>query len=116
MAIDQNFLLKMKELLLIEKSRLLKDIALLSHPTSSQAHEVVVENLGNEEGDSTVEAEQYIDSFGVEKTLEQDLQRIEGALARIENGSYGVCEICGKAISEERLMVMPSATTCVHHE
>ncbi len=41
------------------------------------------------------------------------LDQIERALARIDEGTYGTCESCGGSIPAARLEVMPSATTCV---
>jgi DnaK suppressor protein len=38
---------------------------------------------------------------------------IDAALARVEAGTYGRCEACGKAIPEARLEVLPEATLCV---
>jgi DnaK suppressor protein len=35
------------------------------------------------------------------------------ALDRIERGTYGICEECGEAISEKRLMARPVATLCI---
>lgn len=43
---------------------------------------------------------------------EGHLDRIEDALARIEKGTYGICDTCGKEISIERLEVMPETTMC----
>ena len=40
---------------------------------------------------------------------------IEHALALIEKGTYGRCEVCGKDIPYERLSVLPTATTCSEH-
>lgn len=44
--------------------------------------------------------------------LEKDLSEVHKALARIEKGTYGVCSNCGKAIGEERLAVLPTASLC----
>jgi len=41
------------------------------------------------------------------------LAQIERALARIEDGSYGVCESCGNPIGKGRLQAFPRATLCV---
>jgi DnaK suppressor protein len=41
------------------------------------------------------------------------LADVEAALERRENGGYGVCEVCGRPISAERLAARPSARTCV---
>ena len=40
------------------------------------------------------------------------LTLIRNALARLEEGTYGVCEACGSAIPFERLLVFPEATEC----
>jgi DnaK suppressor protein len=41
------------------------------------------------------------------------LDQIERALSRIEDGTYGLCESCGKAIGKGRLQAFPRATLCV---
>lgn len=41
------------------------------------------------------------------------LGEIEAALARMDAGTYGICERCGEAIERERLEVIPYATMCV---
>ena len=40
------------------------------------------------------------------------LQKISGALQRIEDGTYGVCVVCGKKIVSARLDVLPEADRC----
>ena len=47
--------------------------------------------------------------------LEAHYDTILAALARIDNGTYGLCEVCGEKISEARLKADPAATTCVKH-
>jgi DnaK suppressor protein len=39
--------------------------------------------------------------------------KIKEALERIDNGSYGICEICGEEISEARLKARPMTTLCI---
>ena len=41
------------------------------------------------------------------------LQLVDSALARIENGHYGVCMSCGKKIPQERLQAIPYAILCI---
>ena len=41
------------------------------------------------------------------------IRKIEKALGRIEEGSYGVCEECGAPIGDVRLEARPMATTCI---
>lgn len=41
------------------------------------------------------------------------LNKIREALERIENGSFGTCEMCGEQIGEARLKVRPVTTLCI---
>ena len=41
------------------------------------------------------------------------LASIDAALARIDDGTYGTCSNCGRAISEERLEALPWADLCI---
>ncbi|WP_420113063.1 TraR/DksA family transcriptional regulator [Pseudactinotalea sp.] len=43
----------------------------------------------------------------------QDIDEVRAALERLDNGSYGTCEVCGRPIAVERLQVRPAARTCV---
>jgi RNA polymerase-binding protein DksA len=49
----------------------------------------------------------------LEENSSHVLAEIDAALARIEDGTYGVCEKCGKPIGEERLEALPWATLCI---
>jgi len=52
----------------------------------------------------------------IDYTLEENsgnvLREIEGALKRIDDGTYGLCTACGKHIEPERLEHLPWATQC----
>ena len=50
---------------------------------------------------------------GLEAGGEQVLEQIEAALKRIDDGTYGKCEVCGKDIGEERLEARPWARLCI---
>jgi RNA polymerase-binding protein DksA len=41
------------------------------------------------------------------------LTEIDGALQRMEDGTYGLCERCGQPIGGERLEALPWATLCI---
>jgi YteA family regulatory protein len=49
----------------------------------------------------------------IDDAFSQRLEEIDQALARIENGTYGVCVVCGEPIPYERLEAIPSAPTCL---
>jgi DnaK suppressor protein len=50
---------------------------------------------------------------GLEEGAQETLRRVEAALKRIDDGTYGVCAVCGKPIGEERLRAIPWATLCI---
>jgi len=41
------------------------------------------------------------------------ITKVKEALDRIDNGTFGICDSCGKSISEKRLMVRPVTTLCI---
>ena len=43
----------------------------------------------------------------------REMATIQAALARIDAGTYGICEACGETISAARLAAMPMARRCV---
>lgn len=50
---------------------------------------------------------------GFEEGAQHVLGEIEAALARIETGTYGVCEACGEPIGAERVAAIPWARLCI---
>lgn len=49
------------------------------------------------------------------KEAQHELEQVNHALLRIENGTYGICAVSGEPIEPERLEAVPFATTCVEH-
>jgi DnaK suppressor protein len=43
----------------------------------------------------------------------REMAAIQAALARIDAGTYGICDTCGEMISAERLTAMPMARRCI---
>ena len=41
------------------------------------------------------------------------IKKIKDAINRTEDGTYGICEICGEEITEDRLKVRPETTLCI---
>ena len=48
-------------------------------------------------------------------SLGSQLRLVELALKRLDEGSYGICQVCGVAIPGERLEAMPATNACVAH-
>ena len=47
--------------------------------------------------------------------LRDQLDDVEHALARLDEGTYGTCEVCGEPIGDARLEVMPATRFCIQH-
>jgi len=45
----------------------------------------------------------------------EHLAEVDAALARVEAGTYGICEVCGEPVPDGRLEARPTARTCVEH-
>ena len=48
-------------------------------------------------------------------TLRETLEDVELALGKLDDGSYGKCEVCGEDIAAARLEAMPAARYCITH-
>lgn len=64
-------------------------------------------------GSETFEREK---DMAILNNLEDQIAEIEKALARVDEGTYGTCEACGKPIGDERLEVVPTARYCVEDQ
>ena len=54
--------------------------------------------------------------MSIRNNVEAELADIERALHRLKEGSYGVCEACGRKIPQTRLEAKPSARFCVQDQ
>jgi DnaK suppressor protein len=63
-------------------------------------------------GDGTAQTLR-LQALGQIGNLNRTVQRIEEALHRIEDGSYGVCTVCGQLIRKPRLLNQPFVLTCM---
>jgi RNA polymerase-binding protein DksA len=64
---------------------------------------------------ATVTFDRELDE-GLEEGAQQTLVQIDRALEKLDEGTYGVCERCGRPIAEERLRVRPWATLCIEDQ
>ncbi len=51
--------------------------------------------------------------FSILERIEGELDDVEHALRRLDDGSYGTCEACGRPIDDDRLEAMPAARFCL---
>jgi DnaK suppressor protein len=71
------------------------------------------QGFGKRIGDGTTEAISRLTEIGVGQSLESTLARTERALAKLDEGTYGTCDVCGEPIAVGRLRAMPDSVTCV---
>ncbi len=71
------------------------------------------QGFGKRIGDGTTEAISRLTDIGVGGSLESTVARTERALAKLDEGTYGICERCGKPIPKARLEAVPWAQQCV---
>ena len=69
--------------------------------------------FGKRIGDGTTEAVSRLTDVGVGASLEGSEARIDRALAKLAEGSYGICDGCGAAIAPARLEVAPESALCI---
>ena len=64
-------------------------------------------------GTETFEREK---DFSILEQVDAELADVERALQRLDDGTYGTCEVDGKPIPEERLEALPAARFCLEHQ
>jgi DnaK suppressor protein len=69
--------------------------------------------FGKRIGDGTTEAIGRFTDIGVGGELEHSLARTERALAKLDEGTYGICDSCGEPISPGRLRALPDGVLCL---
>lgn len=113
-VVDQEFLGQ-------QRDRLEEEREVQAQVVESLASEVNGLSRGRESGGA------HEEGFGTGETASVDLQRARGehrravahleeidrALARIDAGTYGLCEVCGQPIGAPRLTALPTATRCI---
>ena len=71
------------------------------------------QGFGKRVGDGTTEAVSRLTDIGIGDSLERILARTERALAKLDDGSYGTCDVCGDPIPAGRLRALPDGVLCL---
>ena len=106
---NQRDLKKFKELLLLEKKKLLANAKSTMEDSIEQ---VKADNVLDEGDEASAEA----DISMVYRLRDRErylFKKIDKALAKIEDGSFGTCEECGDEIGTKRLEARPVTDLCV---
>ena len=100
-----------------ERERIVSAIAHLHEQNSKSMEDELGQLTGrgleNHLGDmGSVTFERELDE-GLEEGAQQTLAQIDRALTKLDDGTYGTCERCGREIGEERLRARPWALFCI---
>lgn len=93
-----------KEMLLKRRTELTGELSEIEDKLDDPMPKDWEDRASERQGDEVLEARGIADL--------EELRRIDAALGRIDDGSYGICAKCGDAISEERLKAVPTAALC----
>jgi RNA polymerase-binding protein DksA len=77
---------------------------------SDLSGDVGVDDESADAGTATFEREKEL---SIEQNVRDLIQKIDRALKRIEVGTYGICERCGKPIEKARLKALPYVDLCI---
>jgi DnaK suppressor protein len=99
---------KAKQMLLKLRDRLIDEIAEKRKMESNNLKDEIADFYDSADDERDRQLSHLISDRDREKLFE-----IDEALQRIDEGTYGICEECGKKILESRLRVMPFARLCV---
>src|SRR3954468_7452156 len=112
---DSRLQESLRERLEARKVEIERDVSYMADEMRSIGVEQDDENgsVGNhfaEDGASVAEAERIVT---VTEDLQDILAQVNAALARMNEGQYGICQRCGRPIAEPRLEAFPYVAFCI---
>ncbi len=105
----------LRERLLAEKAELQEQLTTIEEQSfaasqSELSGEVSFDEENADAGSFTFERER---DLSIENNVRDLMRKIERALARMDEGTYGICSRCGKPIEKARLKVLPYVDLCI---
>jgi RNA polymerase-binding transcription factor DksA len=95
---------KHKKLLLDRRSELTGHLTDLDNTLDEMPSKDWEDRASERQGDQVLETLGHVEMA--------ELNRIDAALVRIESGTYGVCQVCGSAVRDARLELLPDTPFC----
>jgi len=108
--LKEKSLKKLRQRLEGERSRLREHIADLNDMLRLEDREI---GSGEEDADIAARAVSYGGLMTLLDSEQETLLEVEGALQAMEDGTYGLCTVCGKEIGLARLEARPYARRCI---
>ncbi len=117
---NKNDIQYFKDKLLKEKAILEEELGSIGqvsqeNPNDWNATSGEIETDSADENEVADKFEELEENKVILNKLEPQFNDVKAALERIENGTYGICEISGEPIERERLEANPSARTSIKH-
>jgi len=97
-----------KEILESRREQISKNIG----DTIDSIQQINGSDVSDEVDYANVNTDKMIDQAIASQQL-QEIKEVDAALAKIENGTYGICEMCEEEIGTQRLKVKPHAKYCI---
>lgn len=118
MILTEKQIAKLKRQLIEEKHALMKkqpqdDQAFDSGSIRNSVDEL--STVDNHPADLATELFEREKDLSLKVHQEDELAKINAALEKIKNGTYGICEICKKPIPYDRLAAIPYTSFCIEH-
>ena len=109
-----------KEMLEKQKAHLEEELSGIgrrnpNNPSDWEATVTDLDVLPADENEVADVFEELEENKALINTLEEQLREVDAALAKVDTDKFGVCEVCGEEIEEDRLGANPSAKTCKEH-
>ena len=114
--LKKNDLLHFRKLLEATRKKIVGDLAHLEHDSLNTSQR---DASGDLSGYSLHMADMATDNFdrefnlGLASSEQQILNQIDEALRKIDEGRFGICDICTKPISQKRLLALPYTRFCI---
>lgn len=112
----KKFLKEIEKKLKEEEASLTSELGNVLKPNSqpgASATDAAFPSYGDGEDENAAEVATFDSNLALEGNLEQSLADVKRALSKIEAGTYGTCENCGKPIAQARLKAFPTARLCL---
>lgn len=95
--------------LLSRRDELESELARLTTPPAEGA----AVSFGKRIGDGTTEAVERLSTTATARSIAASLADVNRALTKLDEGTYGFCDVCGGPIKSARLDALPAASLCV---
>ncbi len=114
-AVSKKELDDLRERLLVEQAELQEQLTTIEEQSfaasqSELSGEVSFDEENADAGTFTFERER---DLSIENNVRDLMRKIERALARMDDGTYGICSRCGKPIEKARLKALPYVDLCI---